>query len=127
MNWFQDPRANVSAHYVVSRRGKGAQCAHNADIAWHAGHGITNTRSIGIEHAGFVGNPRSFTRRMYRSSAKLSAYLCRRFNIPVDRQHIIGHNQVAGGPDPGGGVSCHRDPGRHWNWHKYMRLIRHYM
>jgi hypothetical protein len=26
MNWFQDPRANVSAHYVVSRRGKGALC-----------------------------------------------------------------------------------------------------
>jgi hypothetical protein len=126
INWFQDPRANASAHYVVSRRGKVAQCVHNADIAWHAGHWRTNTKSIGIEHAGFVGNPNSFTRRMYRSSARLSAYLSRRFNIPVDRRYIIGHNQVPGCPGPGGGVSCHTDPGRHWNWDRYMRLIRQY-
>ena len=126
INWFQDSRANVSAHYVVSRRGNVAQCVHNEDIAWHAGHWRTNTKSIGIEHAGYIGNRRSFTRRMYRSSARLSAYLSRRFNIPEDRRYIIGHNQVPGCPGPGGGVSCHRDPGRHWNWHRYMRLIRRY-
>src|ERR671917_2554139 len=126
INWFQDPRANSSAHYVVGRSGEVAQCVHNADIAWHAGHWRTNTKSIGIEHAGFVGNPNSFTRRMYRSSARLSAYLSRRFNIPVDRRYIIGHNQVPGCPGAGGGVSCHTDPGRHWNWDRYMRLIRQY-
>jgi hypothetical protein len=126
INWFQDPRANVSAHYVVSRGGRVAQCVHNEDIAWHAGYWRTNTKSIGIEHAGYIGNRRSFTRRMYRSSARLSAYLSRRFNIPVDRRHIIGHNQVPGCPGPGGGVTCHRDPGRHWNWDRYMRLIRRY-
>ena len=126
INWFQDPRANVSAHYVVSRRGRVAQCVHNEDIAWHAGHWRTNSKSIGIEHAGYIGNRNSFTRRMYRSSARLSAYLSRRFNIPVDRRHIIGHNQVPGCPGPGGGVSCHHDPGRYWNWDRYMRLIRRY-
>jgi hypothetical protein len=126
INWFQDRRANASAHYVVSRNGRVAQCVHNEDIAWHAGHWRTNTKSIGIEHAGYIGNRRSFTRRMYRSSARLSAQLSRRFNIPADRRHIIGHNQVPGCPGPGGGVSCHRDPGRYWNWHKYVRLIRRY-
>jgi hypothetical protein len=124
--WFQNPSADVSAHYVVSRGGRVAQCVHNEDIAWHAGHWRTNTKSIGLEHAGYIGNPRSFTRRMYRSSARLSAYLCRRYNIPVDRRHIIGHNQVPGCSGPGGGVSCHRDPGRYWNWKRYMRLIRRY-
>ncbi len=126
INWFQDPRANVSAHYVVSRKGRVAQCVRNEDIAWHAGHWRTNTKSIGIEHAGYIGNPRSFTRRMYRSSARLSAHLSRRLGIPVDRRHIIGHNQVPGCPGPGGGVSCHHDPGRYWNWHRYMRLIRRF-
>jgi len=126
INWFQDPRANASAHYVVSRKGRVAQCVRNEDIAWHAGHWRTNTKSIGIEHAGYISNRKSFTRRMYRSSARLSAYLSRRFNIPVDRRHIIGHNQVPGCPGPGGGVNCHRDPGRYWNWHRYMRLIRRY-
>ncbi len=43
-----------------------------------------------------------------------------------DRRHIIGHNQMPGCPGAGGGVSCHKDPGRHWNWQKYMSLIRHY-
>ncbi|MDQ3864623.1 MAG: N-acetylmuramoyl-L-alanine amidase [Actinomycetota bacterium] len=126
INWFQDRRANVSAHYVVSRRGKVAQCVRNEDIAWHAGHWPTNKKSIGIEHAGYIGNRRWFTDRMYRSSARLSAHLSRRLGIPVDRRHIIGHNQVPGCPGPGGGVSCHTDPGRYWNWHKYMRLIRRY-
>ncbi len=126
INTFQDPGADVSAHYVVSRRGRVAQCVRNEDIAWHAGHWVTNTRSIGIEHAGYVGNPRWFTRAMYRSSARLSAHLSRRYNIPVDRRHIIGHNQVPGCPGAGGGVSCHTDPGRHWNWERYMRLIRRY-
>jgi hypothetical protein len=126
INWFQHPRANASAHYVVDRKGHEAQCVKNEDIAWHAGWWKTNKRSIGIEHAGSIGNPRSFTRKMYRSSARLSAYLCRRFNIPVDRRYIIGHNEVPGCPGRGGGVSCHRDPGRHWNWNKYIRLIKRY-
>jgi N-acetyl-anhydromuramyl-L-alanine amidase AmpD len=111
---------------VVGRRGQVAQCVRNQDIAWHAGWWKTNKESIGIEHAGHIGNRRSFTHRMYHSSAKLSAYLCRRFNIPVDHRHIIGHNQVPGCRGAGGGVSCHRDPGRHWEWNSYMRLIRRY-
>ena len=126
INWFQDPRANVSAHYVVSRKGRVAQCVRNEDIAWHAGHWPTNKRSIGIEHAGYIGNPKWFTKRMYRSSARLSAHLSRRLGIPVDRRHIIGHNQVPGCPGPGGGVDCHKDPGRYWNWTRYMRLIKYY-
>ncbi len=126
VNWFQDRRASSSAHYVVSGKGRAAQCVRNEDIAWHAGWWKTNKKSIGIEHAGYIGNPRSFTGRMYRSSARLSAYLCRRFNIPVDRQHIIGHKQVPGCSGPGGGVYCHTDPGRYWNWDRYLRLIKHY-
>jgi len=118
ISWFQNPDADASAHYVVGRKGQAAQCVHNADIAWHAGNWTYNKMSMGIEHAGYVSNPGSFTRAMYRSSARLSAYLCKRFNIPIDRQHIIGHNQVPG--------ATHTDPGRYWTWRRYMRLIRSY-
>jgi hypothetical protein len=31
--------------------------------------------------------------------------------------------QVSGS---GGGVLCHTDPDRYWNWNKYMRLIEYY-
>ena len=126
VNWFQDRRASSSAHYVVSRKGRVAQCVRNEDIAWHAGWWKTNKKSIGIEHAGYIGNARSFSGPMYRSSARLAAYLSRRFNIPVKHNHIIGHNQVPGCRGPGGGASCHRDPGRHWNWGRYLRLVKRY-
>jgi N-acetyl-anhydromuramyl-L-alanine amidase AmpD len=64
------------------------------DIAWHAGSWCYNKMSIGIEHADYASKPR--TARQYRSSARLSAHLSRRFNIPVDRRHIIDHREVLG-------------------------------
>jgi hypothetical protein len=115
ISWFNKSHSNVSAHYVVSREGKVAQCVRNENIAWHAGHWSYNKRSIGIEHAGYASKPR--TARQYRSSARLAAYLSKRFGIPIDRRHIIGHRQV-----PGVNKTC---PGR-FNFDKYLRLIKHY-
>ena len=88
IGWFQHRRANVSAHYVVGRTGRVAQCVRNADVAWHAGNWTYNRKSIGIEHAGYAG--RRWTVSTYRSSARLSAYLCGRFNIPVEAGVLRG-------------------------------------
>lgn len=127
LNWFRDPRAQASAHYTVGRGGAVGQSVNEADIAWHAGWWDYNKKSIGIEHEGYVSNPGYwFTDAMYRSSAKLSAYLCKKYRIPVDRAHIIGHNQVPGCSGAGGGVGCHTDPGSGWNWDKYMGYVRSY-
>ena len=117
IDWFQNPRSNVSAHYVVGRKGKIAQCVHNEDIAWQAGNWRFSRRSIGIEHAGYASQ--RWTDQMYHSSARLTAYLCRRFNIPVWRRYIRGHRSV-----PGVDTRC---PGRRFNKHRYLRLVRHYM
>ena len=116
IGWFQDPRANVSAHYVVGRGGQVAQCVRNEDVAWHAGNWWYNKKSIGIEHAGYAGA--RWPAKMYRSSARLSARLCKRFNIPVYR-HIIRHRSV-----PGVATNC---PGRGYNRYRYLRLVRRYM
>jgi hypothetical protein len=126
ISWFQNCAAGASAHYVVGRRGTVAQSVRDEDIAWHAGWWQTNKHSIGIEHAGYTNNPNSFTRRMYRASARLSAWCCKKYRIPMDRSHIIGHYQVPGCSGSGGGAGCHTDPGRYWNWTKYMRLVRYY-
>ena len=81
-----------------------AQCVRNEDIAWHAGWWDTNTHSIGIEHAGYIDNPDWFTKSMYHSSAKLSAWCCKEYEIPIDRKHIIGHDEVPGcSPAPAAG------------------------
>lgn len=118
INWFKNPSANVSAHYVVGSRGGIVQCVHHADVAWHAGNWRFNTRSISIEHEGWAGRRRTWTGRMYRASARLAAYCCKRHNIPVDRKHILGHREVPG--------STHYCPGRYFDFARYLRLIRRY-
>jgi hypothetical protein len=126
IGWFGNCAAQASAHYVVGRKGGVTQCVRDEDIAWHAGWWNTNTRSIGIEHAGYVNNPEWFTNKMYHASARLSAWCCKMHKIPTDRKHIIGHHQVPGCRGSGGGANCHTDPGRYWNWKKYVRLVRYY-
>lgn len=119
VNWFQNPNAGVSAHYTVrSRDGKIAQSVSDTNIAYHAGNWPYNQHSIGIEHEGYVNDPAWFTEEMFRSSARLTAFLCRRYNIPIRRTRIIGHNEVPG--------ATHTDPGRWWWWSHYMKLIRRY-
>ncbi|MGW7265406.1 N-acetylmuramoyl-L-alanine amidase [Streptomyces sp. NPDC054842] len=113
---FQNPQKKVSAHYVVrSSDGHVAQCVRERDVAWHAGNWDYNTRSIGIEHEGWVDQPSYFTDAMYEQSAKLTAAVCAKYGIPKDRAHILGHYQVPG--------SDHTDPGPNWDWTRYIRLV----
>jgi hypothetical protein len=99
---------------------------HEHDVAWHAGNWDVNTRSIGIEHEGYVGDCTWNTDAMYRSSAQLVAYLAARYSIPVDRAHILGHSDVPDPNHPGqyGGADHHTDPGACWNWDYYLALVR---
>lgn len=119
INWFQNPNSRVSAHYVVrSSDGLISKTVLRKDIAWHAGNWDYNQTSIGIEHEGFVSDPKWFTEAMYDSSAKLSAYICKGYSIPIDRSHIVGHVEIPG--------TDHTDPGIYWDWAKYMDYIWYY-
>ncbi|TCS92185.1 N-acetylmuramoyl-L-alanine amidase [Hazenella coriacea] len=116
ISWFQNSSANVSAHYVLrSSDGQVTQMVQNKDIAWHAGNWTYNQQSIGLEHEGYVSDPKWYTDSMYRSSANLTRWLCDRYGIPKTRTRIIGHNEVPG--------ATHSDPGVHWDWNYYMSLI----
>ncbi|MEU8977100.1 peptidoglycan recognition family protein [Streptomyces sp. NPDC048309] len=113
---FQNPQKKVSAHYLVrSADGHVAQCVREHDIAWHAGNWDYNTRSIGIEHEGWVDQPAYFTNALYEESARLTASICTRYGLPKDRAHIIGHAEVPG--------TDHTDPGPYWDWTRYIRLV----
>jgi N-acetyl-anhydromuramyl-L-alanine amidase AmpD len=124
---LQNPRTDGSAHFVVSRLGQIVQLVPVGDVAWHSGNAYWNLHSIGIEHEGWVGR-RAYTEAEYRASAQLVAYLAHRWGVPLDRKHIIGHNEVPNPRHPGsfGGISGHTDPGRYWNWVHYMYLVRYY-
>ncbi|MFI1963686.1 N-acetylmuramoyl-L-alanine amidase [Streptomyces pathocidini] len=113
---FKDPWHRAAAHYVVRKDGHIAQTIRELDVAFHAGNREYNERSVGIEHEGWVDRPDQFTGAMYEASARLTAGICDRYGIPRDRQHIIGHTEVPG--------ADHTDPGRAWDWDRYMKLVR---
>lgn len=113
---FRDPGHGAAAHYIVRKDGRVTQLVRELDVAFHAGNREYNERSVGIEHEGFVEDASSFTDEMYAASARLTAAICERYGIPVDREHIIGHVEVPG--------TDHTDPGRFWDWDRYIRLVR---
>ncbi|MER5934434.1 peptidoglycan recognition family protein [Streptomyces sp. NPDC002054] len=113
---FKNPWHKASAHYIVRGDGHIEQMVRELDVAFHAGNRSMNERSVGIEHVGFVDRPKDFTPAMYESSARLAAAICRRYGIPADRKHILGHSEVPG--------ADHTDPGPHWDWDRYLKLVR---
>jgi N-acetyl-anhydromuramyl-L-alanine amidase AmpD len=128
VGWFRNPRAHASSNYVVGRNAELAHMVPDSRVAWHAGNSWVNYHSIGVEHEGYTRIDGTFTDAQYRASARLVAALLRRYRLPADRRHVIGHNEV---PDPYhrgryGGYAHHTDPGAYWDWRRYMGYVRAY-
>lgn len=119
---FQNASNQVSIHYIVDSDGTIYQVLHEKDIAYQAGNFWYNARSIGIEHAGFDATGYQwYNATEYLASAKLVAYLCQKYNIPLDHAHLVAHGTV-----PGPTLSTtpnHVDPGPYWLWDYYFGLI----
>ncbi|AIG28453.1 N-acetylmuramoyl-L-alanine amidase [Brevibacillus laterosporus] len=105
-----------SAHYYVSDDGDITQMVDDRHIAYHARS--ANPYTIGIEHEGYVDEPKWFTNIMYRESAKLAAMLAYTYDIPVNRKHIKGHSEYPN--------QTHTDPGKYWDWDYYMKKVKVY-
>jgi N-acetyl-anhydromuramyl-L-alanine amidase AmpD len=111
---FNTLASDVSAHYVIRGDGHIAQIVHEADTAWHSGNYWYNLSSIGIElELDRVTNP-VFTPEEYYAAAALVCAISSREGVPLDRAHVIGHNEVPG--------STHTDPGPTWDWPHFMWL-----
>lgn len=105
-SWFADPYSNVSAHYGIAKDGTVHHYVHESDMAWHAGQpnqsswdllvpGVNpNLYTIGIEHEG--GPADIWPDAQKQASAELVAAVAARWNISIDREHIIGHYQIDG-------------------------------
>jgi hypothetical protein len=121
---FQNPYAYVSSHYVIrSADGQITQMVDNRNVAWHAGNWYVNTHAIGIEHEGFAVEGASwYSEQLYHASARLVRYLANQYGIPLDRAHIVGHDNVPG-PTPSFQSTMHWDPGPFWDWAHYMALV----
>ncbi|GAA3447733.1 N-acetylmuramoyl-L-alanine amidase [Planomonospora venezuelensis] len=114
----------LSWHFTLrSRDGLVAQHLRGRDIGWHAGNWDVNSRSIGLEHEGYVARGGAwYTEAMYRASAKLVGHLARTYGVPLDRAHIVGHDNVPG-TTRATVRGMHTDPGPYWDWARYFELL----
>ena len=107
---FKDPKADVSAHYVVSEEGEIFLTVDETRRAWHAGAsywrgiGDVNSASVGIE----IVNPgdRPYTEPQMTSVIALSQDIVTRHNILP--WNVVGHSDVA--------PSRKIDPGKFFPW-----------
>ena len=95
-----------SSHYLVNYDGSVWQFVKEENTAWHAGLKVNptaklvlakkeknpNLYSIGIEHEGYGHT--DITEEQYKVSAQLIREICLRWNITIDREHIIGHREI---------------------------------
>ncbi|MDP3795072.1 MAG: peptidoglycan recognition family protein [bacterium] len=102
--WFANPASQVSAHYGIGKNGEMHQYVKEEDTAQHAGvvdkpswtlikPGINpNLYTVGLEHEGQPTDV--WTQAMKAASAETIRAVAQRWQIPIDRNHIVGHYQI---------------------------------
>jgi AmpD protein len=109
----------LSAHFLVDRRGRITQFVSTGRAAYHAGRsswqgrGGCNDFSIGVELEGDARHV--FTGRQYHSLARLCRDLMK-VCPAVTPEWIVGHSDVAPGRKT--------DPGPMFDWKRFRKLLR---
>jgi len=108
IDWFHNPSSLVSSHYLVSEDGSQvAHIVHESDTAYAEGRVLGATNKLVLEYGGnpndyFISienadnlEPGTFDRNnQLPTLINLIADICRRNNIPCDRDHICGHHEI---------------------------------
>lgn len=126
INHFRNGPA--SAHYIVNREGGVTQMVRDAHIANHVDniHSSTNRHSIGIEHV----NPWNRAQQMrptppqYEASAKLVAWLCATYDIPVVHSTARGSQGIRGHVEEQPNTGHTACPNPAWEWDPYIARVR---
>jgi N-acetyl-anhydromuramyl-L-alanine amidase AmpD len=121
---FQDPTAYTSVNYVM-RASDGAvtQMVPNTDVPYGDGNYWSNLHSVQIEHEGYSARGADwYTDAAYQQTARLVRYLADKYDVPLDREHIVGHDNVPA-PTDSGLSGQHWDPGYGWDWARFMKLV----
>ena len=104
--WFNNPAAQVSAHYGVGVDGRIHQYVSEEDTAFHAGIVVNPTArlvlerpnvnpnfyTIGIEHEGHAED--AWTSQQSAASASLVTDIGARWGITLDADHVFAHHEV---------------------------------
>jgi len=108
LNWMKNPVSKASANYLVTRTGRIIQLVRDEDSAWANG-GVKkpnwrlliprvnpNRYTISIEHEGYGANggDGTLTEPQYQATLWLHRQLIKKYDLPVDQDHIIGHYRI---------------------------------
>ncbi|MEX1102263.1 MAG: glycosyltransferase [Actinomycetota bacterium] len=107
LRWFARTSSRVSAHYLVALDGRIASFADETDTARHAGskvhassplvRGVRNPNliTIGIEFED-GGDPDGAIRTdaQYAAGARLLREIAGRWDVALDRDHVVGHHEI---------------------------------
>jgi LysM repeat protein len=99
ISWFNNPTAQVSAHYSIGKDGRIVQHVRDEDRAWHAGksqwQGVDNVNdfALGIELVNLNDGQDPFPEAQHEANVQLCAYLCRQHSIRPE--NIVGHEDIA--------------------------------
>lgn len=88
-----DKTAQVSAHYLVTRKGQVFQLVHDHLCAWHSGNRDMNQRSLGIEFEAYTG-AEGFTQAQEETAISLIRWLMPKYKISV--ANVFPHREVVG-------------------------------
>ena len=111
---LQDPKSNVSSHYLIKNNGEILRLVPDLYEAWHAGVSSwkqfksLNKNSIGIEitNPGHQHGYKNFSSNQIFSLKKLLNFLIKEFRI--NKKCILGHSDVSPGRK--------KDPGEKFPW-----------
>lgn len=102
---FNVPTRLASAHLAIENTDI-HQYVKDENTAFHSGSSSVDKRSIGIIVTGGVNMPVS--EATYQTLSLVIEELCRKYRIPIDRDHIKGHNEITKTFCPGGDLNLVR-------------------
>ena len=116
---LKNPKAKVSCHYFINRRGNVIQIVKDLNIAWHAGKSKwknfsnLNNNSLGIElvNKGHDYGYQNFSNLQIKSLIKLCKILKKKYAIK--KENFLGHSDIA--------PLRKKDPGEKFPWKKLSR------
>ncbi len=135
VTWFKNPKSQVSAHYLISKKGELLQMVQEKNKAWHCGKANAFTIGIELEDGALVLDPKSGKRVLktclndptwltsveFDTATGLAADICKRNGIPV--ANIIGHYD----PMLRKLGATHDDPGPFFDIAKFRKIVQEKM
>ena len=138
VNWLCNPASGTSSHFVTGKNGELEQLVDLDKASWCNGTSITagatydyrratnrlvrerktnaNYYTISIENEGYSYKDGygELPEKQYQTLLKLCKELIAKYNIPIDREHIVGHYEIAPKEKP----NC---PGSKFQWDRLMK------